>query len=387
MTAATPTRDPLAAARDLVPRVAELAPQVEAERRLLPELVEAFRSAGFFHMPVRAEVGGIQSDPVTSARVVEEIASGDGSAGWCVMIGQQNAAFSGFLSVERAREVFGNGQVACGTARPIGRAVREGDAFRVTGRWPFASGSSHADWFAAECMLFDGDQPIRDDAGNHRSRMLMVPRSEVTIHDTWHTTGLRGTASNDFEVRGALVPADRGFQMIVDPPACDWPLYRAPALLFVNHGAQALGVARAAIRSTMDLAAVKIGYGSDRPLRETARIQGVVAEATVAVEAARAYLYGQAQALWDEVQGNGGESTALSRARVRLATSHATRSSVHAVDLLHSSLGTSSLFQTAPIERHFRDIHMAAAHVMVSQYTYEAAGRVEFGREAEFPFF
>lgn len=385
MTLATPTRDALTAAEQLVPRVAELASQIEAERRLVPELVEAFRAAGFFHMPVTLEAGGLQSDPVTAAKVVETISSGDGSAGWCVMIGQQNAGFSGLLAIDRAREVFGNGQVACGVARPIGRAVRKGDGFLVSGRWPFASGSSHADWFAAECMTFDGDEPIRDAEGNHRSRMLFVPRSEVIIHDTWHTTGLRGTASNDFEVRGAYVPADRGFQMIVDQPQQDWPLYRVPMLLFINHGSQALGVARGAIRAAMDLAAVKIGYGSDRPLREQARIQGVIAEATVAVESARAYLYAQAGALWDQVQR--GEPDPLLRARVRLAASHAARSSVHAVDLLHNALGTSALFQNTPLERQFRDIHMAAAHVMISQFTYEAAGRVELGLEAQFPFF
>lgn len=210
MSSPAATADPIAAATALVPHIEELAPEIERERRLLPELVEAFRSAGFFHLPIPADRDGLQADPVTAAKVVEEVARGDGSAGWCIMIAQQNAGFAGFLPVERAKEVWGNRQIMCGTARPTGRAVKQGDGFVVTGRWPFASGSSHADWFGAECMLFDGDEPIRDAEGNHKSRMLMVPRGEVTIHDTWHTTGLRGTASNDFEVKGALVRRTAG---------------------------------------------------------------------------------------------------------------------------------------------------------------------------------
>jgi len=389
-TTATPHAGPgdlVEAAEALRPRIAELADEIERDRALVPELVESFRKAGFFHTPIPRDYGGLQADPVAASRVVEEVAAGDGSAGWCVMIAQQNAGFSGFLSEARAREVYGNGQVVCGTARPIGRAVKRGDGFVVTGRWPFASGSSHADWFGAECMLFDGDEPLRDAEGNHCSRMLFVPRAEVTIHDTWHTTGLRGTASNDFEVKGAFVPEDRGFQMLVTPPAHDWELYRVPQLLFLNHGAQALGVAKGAIRSAVAIAEKKVGYGSDRPLRETPRVQGVVAEAMVTVAAAREYAYQQAAKLWDEARANGGETSALQRARVRLATSNAARASVHAVDLLHSAMGTSSLFQNTPLERQFRDIHMAAAHVMISPFTYEAAGRVEMGLPAEFPFF
>lgn len=385
MPAPAATADPIAAATALVPRIEALAPAIERERRLLPELVEAFRSAGFFHLPVPTDRDGLQADPVTAAKVVEEVSSGDGSAGWCIMIAQQNAGFAGFLPVARAREVWGNGQVLCSTARPTGRGVKQGDGFVVTGRWPFASGSSHADWFGAECMLFDGDEPIRDAQGNHKSRMLMVPRSEVTIHDTWHTTGLRGTASNDFEVKSAFVPADRGFQMLVDPALSDWPLYQVPMCSFVNHGAQAVGVARGAITSAIAIAEKKVGYGSDRPLRETPRVQGVVAEAIVSVAAARDYMYQQTEALWDQAQS--GATDPKLRARVRLATSNAARSSVHAVDLLHSAMGTSALFQNTPLERQFRDIHMAAAHVMISQFTYEAAGRVEMGLPAEFPFF
>ncbi|MGE3074501.1 MAG: acyl-CoA dehydrogenase family protein [Dehalococcoidia bacterium] len=388
MTAAkAPATGYVEAARALAPRIAELANEIETERRLVPELVEAFRSAGFFHLTVPESAGGRQADPVTQARVVEEVSAGDGSAGWCVMIGQQNGAFSGFFSPERGREVWGDGQIACGTARPTGRAVKQGDNFVVSGRWPFASGSSHADWFAAECMLFDGDEPLRDPEGNHMSRMLMVPRSEVTIYDTWHTTGLRGTASNDFEVKGAVVPADRGFQMLVTQPQSDWAFFKAFGLIFVNHGSQALGVAKGAIKSATTIAETKIGYGSDKPTRYSPKFQGAIAEAVVTVAAAREYLYSQTEALWQKALAGEADSDPLQRARVRLATSNAARASVHAVDLLHAALGTSSLFQTTPLERQFRDIHMAAAHVMISQFTYEAAGRVELGLEAEFPFF
>ena len=72
---------------------------------------------------------------------------------------------------------------------------------------------------------------------------------------------------------------------------------------------------------------------------------------------------------------------------MRLATSHAATASVRAVDLLHSALATTAIFTKSPLERQFRDIHTASAHVMVSNLTYEAAGRVELGMGPDFPFF
>ncbi|MEO6398156.1 MAG: acyl-CoA dehydrogenase family protein [Tepidiformaceae bacterium] len=375
------------AARRMAPAIAARADEIERERRVPLELINEMRAAGFFRMLVPADLGGLETDPVTAAKVVEEVSSADGSAGWCVMIGNQNAAFSGLADQGFARELWGSGGITAGTARPIGRAVAKGGpggGYSVSGRWPFASGSSHADWFAAECVVYDGDSPRLDANGESVTRMVFVPNTEVTIHDTWHTTGLRGTASNDFSVESSFVPEERGFQMIVDEPRNSWALFSALPLLFINHGSRSMGVARSALKEAVRIVNSKRGWG-DQPLNQGLRMQSVIAEATVALESARAYLYQTATALWESVLA--GEDDGRLRARVRLATSHSSRASVQAVDLVHAAVGTAALFPSSPLERHFRDIHMAAAHVMVGQMTYEAAGRVELGISPDFPFF
>ena len=163
------------------------------------------------------------------------------------MIAAQNAGLGGFLADEGAREVWGESDVACGTARPTGRAVVVPGGYRVSGRWPFASGSSHATWFIGESTVYDGDSPKLDAGGNAMTRMAFMPRESVVIHDTWDTTGLRGTASNDFSCEDVFVPDRRAFQILVEEPHSDWALYRAVPLAFTNHGTQSLGVARAAL--------------------------------------------------------------------------------------------------------------------------------------------
>jgi alkylation response protein AidB-like acyl-CoA dehydrogenase len=233
-------------------------------------------------------------------------------------------------------------------------------------------------------MVYDGDSLRLDAAGNGVSRMVFVPREAVTIHDTWDTLGLRGTASNDFSIEGEFVPASRGFQVLVSDPVLDAPLYRALPLAFINHGTHAIGVARAAIDAAKATASTKLGWGN-QPLTEQPRIQAAIAEATALVDSAAGYLYDSATSLWQSVLA--GDDDAGLRARTRLATSHAATAGVQAVDRVHSVLATSAIFAKNPLERQFRDIHTAAAHVMIGSMTYEAAGRVLLGKEAGFPFF
>ena len=295
------------------------------------------------------------------------------------------------MAEEAARSIWADGGIVAGTARPIGKArpvETPEPGFRVSGRWPFASGSSHATWFAAECTVYDGDTPRQDAQGDAVTRMLFVPRADVTLHDTWFTTGLRGTASNDFSVDDAFVPTARGFQMIVDPPRHTWPVYRALPLVFMNHGSQALGVGRGAIDVGREILSTRMGWGG-QPLRAQPRLQTVMAEAVAAVQSARCFLYHSADHLWRLVSGSAPDEQALAqaRARVRLAASHAAQASVYAVDLLHAAIGTAGIFSDSPLERRFRDIHTAAAHVMIGPLTYEAAGRVELGLDPAFPFF
>ena len=371
-------------AQEIAPAVRLLSKRIEDERRLPAELVKQLLDAGFFHALLPRDLGGLEVDPVNSARIVEEIARGDASAGWCIMLAAQSCGFAGYMPKADSLSIWGNGGIVAGTARPIGRAVAVEGGFDVSGRWPFASGSSHATWFAGECKLYDGEELRRDAEGNERTKMLFIPASEITVHDTWDTLGLRGTASNDFSCEHAFVPETRGFQVLVDPPKHDWALYRAEPLAFINHGSHAIGVARGAIDTAIETATSKVGWGGVM-VSETPRLQSAVAEAAGMVGAAANYLYESSWALWEEALA--GATRKQTRARVRLAASNAMRASVQAVDMLHAALATSAIMASSPLSRQLRDIHTASAHVMIGTMTFEAAGRALMGMEPQFPFF
>jgi alkylation response protein AidB-like acyl-CoA dehydrogenase len=384
------TADPVAAAGDLTGRIRGAAASIEQERAIPAALIGELRGAGLFHMVLPTYLGGGGVDPITAARAVEQLAYADGSVGWVVMLAQQSCMFAAFMPEAEARAIWGNGGIVAGTARPIGRAVATTaptPGYVVSGRWPFASGSSHATWFMGECVVYDGEQPRKDAEGENVTRVTFVPRDAVTVYETWDATGLRGTASNDFSINGAFVPASRGFQMIVDKPIQPWFPLGCEPLLFMNHGSHALGLGRAVLEAANGVMRTKRGWG-DAPLSSLARMQTALAEATALVGSARSYLYGTAEELWGRLQtGESPEATALLRARTRLAASHAAKASVQAIDLLHGVLATSSILTSSALERPFRDIHTAAAHVMIGPLTFEAAGRVELGLEPAFPFF
>jgi indole-3-acetate monooxygenase len=376
----------LAAARVLAPRIRAFADRIEQERRLPAELVADLVEAGLFKMALPCSLGGGGAGPVTTARVVEELARADASVAWCVMLAAQAAVTPAFLPETAAREVFAAPDtIVAWVLRPVGRAVPVEGGYRVTGRWPFASGSTHATWLAGEAVVMDGDEPERDVNGRTVVRLLFMPRADCAVHDTWHSTGLRGTGSNDFSAENVYVPEHRSYRIHVDPPIRPAPIHRVLGLFALGHGSHALGVAQAAFDAVIAMAAAT-GGGEGTAVVAQTRLQEQVAEAQALIESARSYFYQTAIHVWSGAVV-GRESSAAERARLRLAISHAVRSAVQAVDLLYAAMTTRAIVAGGPLDRAFRDLHTAAAHVMVSPATYRAAGRVALGLEPEMLFF
>lgn len=376
----------LDAAKALASTITAAGDRIEDERELPRELVDQFLDAGLFHLDVPSSYGGVEVDPMEASRVVEEVSAADGSAGWCVMLAMQAGLFGGFIPPDVAAEVLGNRGVFCGTARPIGRAVPVEGGYRISGRWPFASGSSHGTHFTGEALLYEGgsETPAKNEDGTDRVIPFFVPREQVTIFDTWDTVGLRGTASHDFAITDTFVPDSHVFDF--SKPQHEWALFRCGALVFMNHGAHALGLGRSGLAAAREVLTTKRGWGGV-PLHEVGRVQEIFAVATARYEAAHTYYYATGEALWTDVLESGGEGDPVLRAKARLAANHALTESLAVVDMLHRVCATTAIQRSNALDRVFRDIHAAAAHVMVGPLVYEAAGRVLLGQPADFPLF
>jgi alkylation response protein AidB-like acyl-CoA dehydrogenase len=382
-----PTGNALRAyASDLGTRIAADAPTIEEQRRVPPALVAEIARAGLFRMLVPRDVGGLEVEPRVMIDVLEEVARGDGSTGWVVMIGATSGVIGAYLPEPAAREIFAaNSEVVTGGAfHPRGRATVVDGGYRVSGRWPFASGCQHCGWLIGGCIVFADGKPKLRDGGAPEARMMILPASEVQILDTWHVSGLRGTGSHDIVIEEAFVPAERSVWFSTDPVRRGGPLYAFPVygLLALGIAAVALGIARGAIDDLLELAGAKVPTGSRRPLAERAATQTAVAQATALLAAARAHVHATVEEIW-QTATSGAAPTLEQRARLRLAATHAVRDSARVVDLAYECGGATSIYEGSPLQRRFRDVHVATQHVLVAPATYELAGRVLLGLPAD----
>ena len=369
----------LAAAIDLAPRIRALADDAERDRRLPADLVRAFADAGFFHLCVPRALGGREADPATLVRVIETLAAADGSAAWCAMIGATSGVASAYLAADAAREIYGAaGAISGGAFAPLGRATVVDGGYRVTGRWPFASGCEHCTWLMGGSVIVDDGTPLPD------PRLVLFPAGDARIIDTWTVAGLRGTGSHDIAVDDLFVPAARSFSLVTDRPTQTGTLYAFPVfgLLALGIAAVTLGIARAAIDELVRLAGMKTPSGSRRRLAERAVIQSAVAEAEAVLGAARALVFDAVASAWATAEAAGTIDLRV-RARLRLATTHAAIAAARAVDLMYNAAGGTAVYATSPLQRHFRDVHAATQHVMVAPTTLELVGRVLLGLDAD----
>jgi len=386
--------DPVDAARSIAPRAAELAPETESGRRLPAELVSSISAAGLFRMLVPADVGGGEAEPAQLIDAVSELARGDGSAGWCLAVAATSGMLGAYVPREAAQEIFGEkGSVFGGVFAPMGRAVAGSNggagslgagSYEVKGRWRFGSGCQHCDWLMGGCLVEEGGELRKLESGAPDIRFMLFPAAEAEVIDTWNVAGLRGTGSHDFAVDGATVPAERSASLITDDPRCDGPLYAFPVfgMLALSIASVGLGIARAAIDDLVELATAKKPSGSTRTLAQRGDTQAAVATAEAQVRSARALIDESVGAAWDEATGSGGVSTAR-KAALRLAASHAIRSSRDAVDSMYEMGGGSAIYESSPLQRRLRDIHVATQHMIVGPATWELAGRVLLGQETD----
>ena len=381
--AVTATDDPLGAASALAPILRERAEEIEDARRIPPDLSQRFAAAGFYRMCVPEAYGGLELPPARTMETIETLARADAASAWVVFIGATSGTVLSMLPADSAREIFATEQtMLAGVFAPRGKAIPERDGFRVEGQWQWGSGTQNADWILAGCQVIRDGKPELLRNGTPRSRMMIVPAREVDFLDTWYVSGLAGTGSTDFAIHDRFVPNQRAVGIGVDGPL-DRPLYQFPqfGLLGMGIAAVALGLARAAIEELVEIAGGKTPSGSARPLAARPAAQSEVARAEATLRSARAFYYEAIDAAWREACA--GRLSVESRRDIRLATTHATHACAEAVDRMYGLGGGTSVYRRSPLQRIFRDVHVATQHMMVAPSTLELTGRLLLGLETD----
>jgi alkylation response protein AidB-like acyl-CoA dehydrogenase len=375
----------------LTPLIRAHADQADRDRRLAPAVLQGMSAAGLFRMLLPRALGGLETDPLTCARAIEQVALADGSAAWVVGNANSTAWWAGRLPAAGIEEIYASGPdaVIAAAFHPPVEAVAIDGGFRLTGRRQLASGIHDSNWLMLSAIVMDGGQP-RAVGGAPDVLAAFVPAKDVEIIDTWFALGMRGTDSNDVAVRGVFVPMSRTYRLGADPElnACyQGPLYRLSAMAEVAAISTPvfLGIARQAIDAIRDLAHGKMPFGSTRVLAQQTGVQQQVARAEARLRSGRLLFYDTLAADWQRALQ--GEPHSLeARADALLAAVHAVEAAVEVVDAMHALAGTTGIYDRHPLERLFRDAHTLKHHGFVSQRRYETVGQIYLGVPPEFGF-
>ena len=356
--------------------------RAEADRRLPDEVFEAIYDAGLLRLWMPKESGGEEVDIRTLMSVVESLSRIYSSAGWVFANTAAGAMQAAFMSDAARREAITDprGFSVAGSVASVGRAVEEGEGYRLSGQWRLASGCHHTDWLGAAALIFDGEVPRMSPDGSPDVKLMLFRRSECEILDTWNPMGMKGTGSTDFRLGDVFIPAYRSFSLLTAPPLIGGPLYQAGILVLFGFAITAVlpGIARAAIDAFVELARDKVPAMSQTTLATRPTVHAEVARAEMLLQSARAYVYEVADDVMTSLRAGNGVTEELEVKR-RLACVNVATSCVRAVDMVYALAGTTSIHAGHPLEQSLRDIHTAAQHFLVSQNWLEKTGQSYFG--------
>lgn len=371
-------------AKALAADVAARAWQCEELRRPPDATIDAFKEAGFFKIMRPKRYGGYELGPRELREVVLAACTGCGSSAWVLTLVAYHPWFVALLSEEGQEEIFSSAadMLAPVVFAPNAKAIPVDGGYRISGQWAFSTGSSFCNWVGMGASVATEAAP--------RHIMVFMPREDVTILDTWYSTGLRGTASADTLAEDVFVPTRRAMDfgpMWVGSAAGaalheSW-IYRAPMRGFLSQVGliPAFALIRGMIDAFAERAQHRVKLYSGARQRDDSSTQIRLARAHAAYDACWALmdrdLADLERYVVEEDYGD-----LVRRMNYRMHASYIVETLRQiSTDLLVVS-GASAMDEKSPIQRAHRDIHaIAAHHAYVYDAVSEVAGKVRLGIE------
>lgn len=370
--------------------IAEQAEPSDALGHLTPDTHAALRDVGIVRALQPTDQGGEERTPREFFEGVLALGGIHASTGWVSSVVGVHSFEIAQGTRQVQEEIWGKDPdtwVASPYA-PIGRAIPTDGGWTFSGKWPFSSGTDLCEWIVLGGMLCDAEGKVRPDGLRH----FILPRSDYEIlQDSWNVVGLKGTGSKDILIKDAFVPEHR----IIDPADLgtgaaaeqagrgDSALYRMPfhsmfsgaitcATLAAAEGA--LGAWLAYTRGRVSTRGV-VAATDPRQLH-------ALGEAASDLEASHMQFLNDIDRLY-EVCLAGERPNLELRAAVRRNQVRISQRAAAATDRLVAHAGGSSMRLDNPIQRFWRDLHIALGHgANVAETVYEAYGSVVFTGEA-----
>ncbi|MEO6782534.1 MAG: acyl-CoA dehydrogenase family protein [Bradyrhizobium sp.] len=371
-------------AEALIPQLRERASRTEELRRLPPETERDLHDAGLFRIVQPKRVGGSEFDYVALVDCAEAIGRADASVAWNLANLASHHWMLGMFD-DRAQDlIWGrdvNALIASSFIFPAGRARKVDGGYTLRGSWPFSSGVDSCEWNMLASVVSTDDE-----ADGIEYRIFLLNKSDYQIIDTWNATGLRGTGSNDVEVRDAFVAEPMTVAVndlgggptpgsAVNPNA----LYALPVFSLFPYvlSGVALGNAQACLDDYIKVAQHRASTYNRAKIGDLQSTQIKIAEASAKIDAARRIMRSTCiEAMVDVRQGLVQDVPV--KTRLRRDGAYSVNLCTEAVSLLFAASGARGLSTAAALQRQFRDAHAINSHIA---FNFDAAG-TNYGRVA-----
>ncbi|WP_421936610.1 acyl-CoA dehydrogenase family protein [Phenylobacterium sp.] len=357
-----------ARAHELGPQIAARAEAADANDAFVSENMKLLKDAGFHAAAVPAELGGGGATPAELSGMLRTLAGYCGSTALAFAMHTHAVALPAWRWHRTPEPVEGLLKrvvaenltlVSSGGSDWLDGscdAVPVEGGFRVSGRKIFASGSPLGDLLVTMAVQQTPEGPT--------VLHLAIPLKAqgVTILDTWRTLGMRGTGSQDIELKDVFVP---DAAVTVRRPSGKWhPLMHMVTMIaFPLIYSVYVGLAEVARDKAVAMAARKT---SDD-------LTQIVGEMDTELAAARMALSDMLAVI------EAGEPGEAASNRVMMGRTLAARSAIRTVEKAMEAAGGGAFYRKAGLERIWRDVQAARYHPLQEKAQARLAGRMALG--------
>ncbi|MFD0205376.1 MULTISPECIES: acyl-CoA dehydrogenase family protein [Saccharothrix] len=376
------------AVKDIVPKLLENGREAEELRWLPEENIALLEKASVFRIATPKRYGGLDLPIEDQVRVLTEVARGCGSTGWVAMVWTSSTWLATLFPDRAQEEVFASDSVRIsGGFTPNGTLTPVDGGYVLDGSWRFNSGCRGADWNIATSTVHHPD-------GTQEELVAIVPMSEFTVADDWHTSAAAATGSSTSTAKSVFVPAHRVITFVdailgsapdrTPTPGRGYGLF---SFVLASAVATYVGIAKGALELFLERVkgrAIAYTNHTDQSQHPLTQIQ--VATAANKITAAEAMQDRWLRLLQERADADE-PMTDAEKAAMRGQAAFAIQLAKEAVEVLYTASGATVIQRAVPLQRFHRDIQGLAQHgLLLLSTNLEVHGRVLLGLDPDSPF-
>lgn len=371
--------------------VRELAVKIKPRFKLTEELghqpeetVQDFIHSGLISAMIPKRWGGHELGFDTLYKTAVEIAKADPSAGWCYTLLVVHSWMLAYYPEEAQREVWEkdiNAKIASSfNWIPTNEVIPVDGGYRVSGQWGYSSGIDHSDYIMAQANV-----DVDPETGLAKEViMMLIPKEDFEIKNTWDTIAQRGTGSNTVILHNVFVPNHRTIDMVAWTQRGEGPGNSINTSLLYSHPLYAampvcltsalLGASFGAYETWRDNIRNRVSSRSTK-VADFTHSQIRVAEVAAQLAAADALLAKTVERL-----GTGEPIDTHEKLTLRRNYGYVAKLCNQAVKTIVDNSGAGIVYQGNPINRYWRDVQASSMHITFNfDWLGEMFGKSELG--------